>query len=547
MNQRSYILASAYFIVLVIVFQALSMNVDFSGELYSNRYNYTAEAKIRENVETRTLSTDYLLVGQNGDDTFRSIQWMMNSLKKPVRAVAQLAESDLAAAPVGIIVTTSDMGALGDLALVTDYVRAGGQLILARLPDQNAAMTADFLETLGILSIGNTVTYEQCELYEGLLLGGMVRYEELPLTARRLDLSSLCKVWATMWLGDPIYRDDVVPLVYERRLDSGVIAVVNGAFLSDIDGIGILSALLALNQDAFITPAVNAATLSLVNFPYLEGDTQILASLYARNAFATNQALIWPDLSHVLLAGDMRATAFLPVGVNGQNEAQVQLISFLMRALSELNSELGLMEGFTGIETLQENFPNYEYFATYGETPAEGSRVVVREVQGTDDDFALLGGDVVRYPALTTGYNDSEAVNLSIRGFASGLFMIHHAVDLAPPIRLASNADNWQELNRPLSRLVSSAVRPYPKMARLKASEALQNMLRYTLSTPEYTFDDQGVTIDSGISDTSYFLLRTRKSIASTEGLTLTELEDDVYLVRLSGRQGRVVFGGAKR
>ncbi len=547
MRTRSYLLASVYFVLLVFVFQALSLNVDFTGELAGNSFDAVQLGRIVSGAKAAGASpagAEYLIIGTEDDPAYEPLKWMMERLRLPVKTAATMDAVYLVENPKCVLVAARETEALGDLARLQSYVEQGGQVVFAQAPQRVTDDDRAFFEAAGILSVGDTVTYKQAEFYQGLLVGGMVRYKDLPLTARQMELSSLCKVWATMWQGDPDAREAVVPLVYEKRLAAGVFCVVNGPFLQDLDGIGILTGVLAVGQDAFAYPVVNACTLSLLNFPTVSGDTAKLLSVYARDAVQANRALLWPDIGYILRANGMAATAFLPTDINPWDTGQSALIGYLMRALSELESELGFMTPTENRAAAAEAFPKYGFFAEYGDDTDDTAKGHVFSITGGAADFAYQPGAPVSYPAMTEGYDDSEVMNLKARGFASGMYYIHHAADMSPPLLLETPADNWQQLNQPLARLISAMVAPYSEMQRLRVSDGVLAMLRYQLVTPSVQVSAEGIAIETGLSEPSYFLLRTHKALAGAADCQVTELEEGIYLVCVQGERGTIRFGG---
>lgn len=546
MTSKTYFVASLFFILLVILFQALSVGMDFTGELYINDFDASAREAIVEGATAYTgVSPDgvggpYVLLGTPGDAAFESLAWMLDTLKLPYVTQTGMDEAAYALSPKGVVSAYDTLVPLGDLSRFADYVQSGGQAVFTRLPLATNAQEEAFLVSIGILDVGGNVTYEQVEFYEGLLLGGMARYSELPIEARSLTLSNLCKIWAMMWEGDPDDREDEIPLLFERRYGEGVICVSNTPFLTQPDGIGFLQAMLAIGQDAFITPAVNAATLSLLNFPCLEGDAQRVEQVYLRNARKTIRDIFWSDLSHMLRSNGLSATAFISDANIAFGDDDAQLFAFLIRSMAESRSELGWMGPVSFSETLEATFPQYGFFTAYG-APLADTRTVVLPLADMESGSSQAD-TVVRYPILTQGFDNTDGINLSVRSFASALYMIHHAVDMSRPLTLAEDGDTWNALNRSLSRFLYDAITPYPAMRRLNVTDASAGWLSYQLASPTYRYAPEGVTIYSGLQTQACFLLRTHLPIGGTEGLTVEALEDTIYLVTLRGTQGRILW-----
>jgi hypothetical protein len=565
MKLKTYFLSSLMFLLLIFIFLFVSAGIDYTGELYTNNFDDSVRQELIDIAATRELSsannTDdpdsvnlvnrggdkpYLLVGSPMDAAYDSLSWMLKALKLGFQTVEIIPDDARLNAYRGVILAGTSLSALGNLDALFTYVDNGGHVLFSQLPATSGDEQEDFLETVGVLEVDSYVRYEQCEFYEGILLGGMVRYDELPIRARHITISNLCKIWGVMWEGDPDARDDEVPLIFERRYGDGVFCLVNGPFLTENYGVGFLQGLLAIDETALVTPVVNAATLSLVDFPFLDGDPAKLQEVYARDALSTVRDILWIDLSYTITQNDLSATAFIPSSDIEYNVSYEEFFRFLVRSMSESGSELGFMGKLNFESELRDALPDYGFNAIYsagGELSLGeegGYATVVTPLEDMTVEFASYSGEVVNYPVLTSGYSDADEMNLITRGYAAGLMMIHHALDMAPPVLLDDPNFLWKDMNDSFTIFLYAALYPYRFIERLSVSNASNSFFTYQLTQPELQYTAYGLTISSGIDLPSTFLLRTRLNPEAVSGLTLTELEEDIYLVNMSGSEGSV-------
>jgi hypothetical protein len=560
MKIRTYLLSSMLFFLLIFIFLFVSAGIDYTGEMYTNNYSAAARQKLLDiameregglsgtagvpgaaaSIPSRGDDKPYLLVAPSADAIRDPMAWMLSALKLGYVAVPMIPPETQLSDYRGVILVGEDLSLLGDLDVLVSYVDGGGHVLFSELPLPNGPTETAFMETVGVLEIGDYKDYEQCEFYEGLLLGGMVRYDELPIQARHIEFSNLCKVWGVMWVGDPDAREDEVPLMLERRYGDGVFCVVNGPFMKEKYGIGFLHGLLALDETAFVTPVINVATLSLVNFPLLEGDHEKLQTAYARDALTAVRDILWNDLAYTITLNDIPATAFIPSASINYGITYAEFFSFLVRSMSESGSELGVIEGLNYAESLQASLPDYEFAAVYGDGDTEGFAAAVSPLDELTTDFAHYSGGTVRYPVLTEGYSTADQHNLITRGYAAGLMMIHHAIDMSEPITLNTPGFRWKDMNDDFTIALYAVLAPYPYIERLSVSNGSNNFLTYQLTQPELHYTPEGITIDSGIDVPSDFLLRTRLTPEAEEGLSITELEANIYLISMNGREGSI-------
>mgnify|MGYP000784329370 FL=1 len=89
------------------------------------------------------------------------------------------------------------------------------------------------------------------------------------------------------------------PAVFWRKsLENAYIFCVNGDYLSDTGGFGILNAILYELKDYAVTPVVNAQTVSIINYPVLAFEQEdAMDAGYSRNTASVLENVIWPDIS----------------------------------------------------------------------------------------------------------------------------------------------------------------------------------------------------------------------------------------------------------
>ncbi len=548
LTRKPYFIASLCFAVMLVAFQYFAMNAGFEAYQYGSPYDQTRADQVAADVAQTAPGKAALmvcLIGDDNDAAVRSASWMLGQLKLTYEAFEQLSAEVYAQEPQTLLIA-ADVPELGDISRLAAYLEEGGQAIFLRLPGE-IGQSQPLMDLLGVLEIGAAVTCERFEAYEGLLLGGMVRYEKtddptvpyISLTAPRIRVNSLCKVWACMWAGEPNDRMLEVPLIFEKRQGQGITQVVNAAFMEDASGIGILTALLSIPREAFVYPVVNAMTIALRNYPLLSADEAPLRLVYARDAYQTCRDIIWPELSAMLADQDLRATAYLPAIPMEQYESE---LPFFMRVLSQRHSELGLTAPATVSPTLAAAYPHYRFCAAWGETAGEDTKAIVRMLNIADPGVALQQNPAV-YPVLTEGYRFDPATDFRLRGFATGLYMVHHSVNLALPLLLQSPEHAWQQMAREMASTFHDSTLPFPQMRRECASAGSLDMLAYRAQQLAFTVDERGLLMKGGLPHTqTYCILRTKRTIASADGLSFEQLEKGVYLLALEGEEGSIVW-----
>ncbi len=536
LTHKPYLISSCCFLLMLVAFQYFAMNVGFEGYQYTHHYAQTDAEQIfsaAASAKPTEGSGAVCLVGQETDSAFRNAIWMLERLKLPYTTARDLNDEASIQGTQTLLIAAS-VGALENEALLYSYLQAGGQAIFLRLPG-GIERTDWLLEMLGLLRVEGDVTYDQFEVYDGLLLGGMVRYQEAPVAAKHIRVNSVCKVLACMWEGDPDHREDEVPLIYEKRVGKGVVHVVNAPFFEDPSSIGILTSLLSIPREAFVYPVVNSMTVTLRNYPMLTADESLLRSVYARDAYQTCRDVLWLGLSSMLSENNLRATAFLPpMDLEGRESE----LAFFMRALSDHHSELGLTAPMAVPPSVHAAYPDYDFYTAWGDAVGSDTRCVVRELN-VEEDGAAYRESPALYPLLTKGFIYNESENFRLRGFATGMYMVHHGVDMALPLLLEEPEHAWQQMAREMASTLHDSTKPFLEMRRQSASEGSLDMMTYEAVQPSVTITEQGLTLRSGLEEVeACFLLRTRHEIGDAEGLRVEKLQEGAYLLTLEDTQG---------
>ena len=190
----------------------------------------------------------------------------------------------------------------------------------------------DLRELLGIRAvIADEIPLTGMHLFSGFLLGGEEIYETTtPGEEERQDMNPSVP-WYTTGAGTKTYmvgtlsdetieqtvdneiraqyagmeeeaaKNSLLPVILWRNsVDTAKIFCVNGDYLADAGGVGILDAMMGEAYDYDIYPVINAQNLVIADLPaFVSENEEEMQKRYSQSAQAVYQEIVWPSLTSI--------------------------------------------------------------------------------------------------------------------------------------------------------------------------------------------------------------------------------------------------------
>ena len=146
------------------------------------------------------------------------------------------------------------------------------------------------------------------DLYANLMLGGENIYEAKKQEEKKMQDLELTFPWFKLAGGTKAYmkgipEDSTLKVqehpvaIWRKSTGNAYVFAVNGDYMEDETGLGILTGMLYETRDYLIYPVVNAQNLIAANFPVLtEENTAQMQEIYGNTATAVNRDIICPLL-----------------------------------------------------------------------------------------------------------------------------------------------------------------------------------------------------------------------------------------------------------
>lgn len=458
-------------------------------------------------------------------------------------------------------------------ALVKRWGNQGANLIFCSLPPASVIEESPELrQLLGIREVCQTPgTVTGVHLYKDFLLGGEVIYKAEKEEDEKKQNLDLDFPWYLLSSGTKTYMQgvtdddslesaDLPAIIWRNGLGSAHVFAVNGSYMGDTAGLGILSAMAAEMDACQVYPVVNAQNLVAANYPGLASENgQEMSRYYGQSMRGVFRDIIWPDLVAMYKQNRMGLSCLIAPQFD-YNDAnlpnQVQFIHY-MKQLNEQSAEAGF-SGYSYSNTpvsekLAEDFRfmedsqlEYEFTSLFvgdmsesdirtalGWEGLEGLRTVVSSFDNSGQVVGYQTESVTRQSALAEGMADTYLEDFRFRSVETALAYASVLIDMAQIAYPQSDLDTWDKLSEKVN---SDLTRHRNTFRHFQATTVSQcdGRIRDFLAL-DYSFEAEGqkVTIRrENVEGSSWFILRLNgKAVSKVEGGSFKKLEDTAYLI----------------
>lgn len=458
----------------------------------------------------------------------------------------------------------------------------GANLVFASLPEAAVIEgSQDLKELLGIYEVRSRRTRVQgIHLYEGFLLGGEAIYKaEKKQDEERQDLE-LEMPWYILDSGTKVYMngipageekvEDYPAVIWRRSLGGAWVFAVNGDYMEDAAGLGLLSAMVSETADCTVYPVVNAQNLVAANYPCLASENgPVLTRYYSLSMRGLYRDVLWPELTAVYHRGGLGLSCMMSMQFDYSDSHEPDQMQFVyyMKLLNELSAEPGLslysVSDTPVTKQLTEDFGftrqaqmEYQFTSLYGGGLEEqelnnalgwddlaGVRTVVFPYDGGSDLVGYQTDDVTRQMAVTSGYDHTYRSDLRMRGVQTALAYTSVLVDAARAVYPESKNDTWDVLSQRLTSDVPSGWENFEAFDPTTVSQCDGRIRDFLALDYTYSRDGLVVTVQHTGSGTSWFLLRARgEEVALVEGGSARLVEEGVYLIQADENEVKAVL-----
>lgn len=455
-----------------------------------------------------------------------------------------------------------------------DYVDAGISLVFCGLPDVDMIENNVRLQRLlGIEKVkAEEINLEGVYLHEGFLLGGEAVYQAKdPEEAEKRQDLELTMPWYTVGEEAKIYmrgitgelqktEEDYPAIIWRNRLDKAYVFAVNGDYMEDVTGLGLLTAMSSEIRDYDLYPVVNAQNMVILNYPeFASENTAKMEELYGQPMSGMMRDIAWPAVVAAYRQNTLGLSCMLAPEYDYEDDTYPSRkeLQYYMKRLKEQGGEAGL-SGAAVSDTeirrklkedqriMNKELPDFLFSSFYNggltedETEAalqeellEPVRTVVSDYNGDSEIIGYQSENITRQDILSDGTKYTYREDLRMRSVQTALGYSSVGMDMT---RVAYPEDENDTLEKVLSEFngnVGYYWKNFQGFSGTTVSEC-DNRIRSFLAL-DYTESREGGSIHlelTGSESPAWFVLKTDGGrVAHIEGGSAAKLEDQVWLI----------------
>lgn len=470
-------------------------------------------------------------------------------------------------------------------AELAKYAEAGVNVVFGSLPEaEKIAACPELQELLGIKEVlRDSPAVAGLQLYQGFLLGGEAVYQagDDPEQLRRQDMD-LSFPWYLLSAGTRCYLEGIPEdgasgerpaVIWRRDLESAFVFAVNGSYLSDAAGLGILSAMAAESHSYSVYPVLNAQQIVAASFPVLAmGNSAELNRLYSRTMRGLFQDILWPDMVTVQQQSRMGLTCMVAPELDYSDAAtpdQGLFISY-MKAINAQAAEAGfsgdrasdtsmtdkLLSDFGFLEAAK---LEYQFTALYGGTLPEKEimdalgwkdlaslRTVVTADMGDSQVVGWQSDQVTRQNVVADGLANTFMGDLRVRAAETALGYNSLLIDIGRVVYPGPEEVTWEVYSQRLWQdlaVYRDRFGVFEGTTASQCDERIREMMALDF-TEELT--GQTLTLKTTGSDgPSWFILRTASAtVEQVTGGSFQRIEAGAFLIRADEPEVTITLRG---
>ncbi len=473
--------------------------------------------------------------------------------------------------PEVVIVDGQYMDVEADFPMLEELTGRGVHLIMARMPHHlTMASNPGFCEFLGIRNVRRReILLNGVHLFEGFLLGGERIYEtetddesglqDLEMVVHWYMLGSGTKTYIMGMLDENEYKNEDMPAVLWRKSTANAdIFCVNANYITNMYGLGFLSAMMAEAETYEIHPVVNAQCMTVAEFSaFAEDNSEELMSLYSSRQPALYEGVIWPSLISIVERTGAHITLMAAPQLDYEdgNEPDSGLFPRYMSLVNEGHGEIGASMGRVSEISLEDKLARdasfyeegagkYTILSLYAgdlEEAAEAPltdyfpklRTIATALDGTKPPIDYISRDVTLQRATAIGREHPYSANLAIMGYETALGYSNIVLDMKDVSYPRNEKDYWQNLTRVISQNICTYWQDFEVFSQTTLAESDARIRRFLAL--DYRTEQKGDQILLHINDfedTVWFLVKLNwGEPGEVQGGTLQEMGGGYYLL----------------
>lgn len=595
-SRRNYLTIAMMFVILLFMFQFTGVMKEQLSEYESNEYADDTTTSFQRSdaflaEQTSADACEVIYVGEAGGAEESVVKTWCSYRKRTFFCSSSLALLDSLQddALQVLVVDGSKVTSEEEVAVLRREAQMGVTVIFATLPQSSVIREyRDLRELLGIRAvIADEIPLAGMHLFSGFLLGGEEIYEVTePGEEERQDMNPSVP-WYTTGAGTKTYmvgtlsdetieqtvdneiraqyagmeeeaaKNSLLPaILWRNSVDTAKIFCVNGDYLADISGVGILDAMMGETYDYDIYPVINAQNLVIADLPaFVSENEEEMQKRYSQSAQAVYQEIVWPSLTSIASRTGAKMTCMMTpqFTYTDEEEPDGENVTYYLKRLKEEHAEAGLSadsrEGIPLSEKIKQDqtfwqtyAPSYRFLSLYADgvksigeesaLPAE-IRTVALGSGASGQAVGYLNENVTLQPSTSSGIRHTFLDDFKVKCMETALGYSNITLDLYSVTYPEGDEDSWEKMSKKIAANLGTYWKAYEAFDATTLTESDVRIRRFLAL--DYKQQRAGNVITLSLEhreDAAWFLLRLHgEKVTEVAGGSFEEIEDGVYLI----------------
>ncbi len=552
--------------------------------------NEVYEAVVTDNVEDLAGKHYIVYLGKNDTETWNTVyQWSVFT-KRNIYQVEDLGGFVITGnnRPDYLLIDAESVDVFKRIGQIDYFTERGVHTIFCTLPDaEKVKESKDMMRILGIdeVKLASTSTLG-LRLFSGFFLEGEAIYTANNEEEEKLQDFNLEMPWYITGKGTKTFmvglknekdfkREDFPRVLWRHKDNHAFVYAVNGDYMKDIEGFGILNGFVYDSSDYLVYPVVNAQNVTIFDFPSLGNENNDkLEEIYSRTTTATLEDIIWPQILSMATRSNMKLTCYVETQYDYTSKLSIKndVLTFYLQQLKEADAEAGESLNYMGdityldkidgdISLYKERGYNYKFGAMCVPAISDELKDTLEKhskdyglhsltsmdigdnllVSYYTDDVTLLG---------PTAYADRYTYtdDFRLRSLISSIGYGNTVIDLHRVMWPENSNDYWQIYFEKVLSNIDTYYTRYDLFDYCTMSETdarVRRMLDLNYSTTR-TGNVITIQLDGQKKDGDFVLRTHSEDIKEITGGTYKKLNEYVYLVHLTSDRAMLTMEQAE-
>lgn len=595
-SRRNYLTIAMMFVILLFMFQFTGVMKEQLSEYESNEYADDTTTSFQRSdaflaEQTSADACEVIYVGEAGGAEESVVKTWCSYRKRTFFCSSSLALLDSLQddALQVLVVDGSKVTSEEEVAVLRREAQMGVTVIFATLPQSSVIREyRDLRELLGIRAvIADEIPLAGMHLFSGFLLGGEEIYEVTELGEEERQDMNPSVPWYTTGAGTKTYmvgtlsdetieqtvdneiraqyagmeeeaaKNSLLPaILWRNSVDTAKIFCVNGDYLADISGVGILDAMMGETYDYDIYPVINAQNLVIADLPaFVSENEEEMQKRYSQSAQAVYQEIVWPSLTSIASRTGAKMTCMMTpqFTYTDEEEPDGENVTYYLKRLKEEHAEAGLSadsrEGIPLSEKIKQDqtfwqtyAPSYRFLSLYADgvksigeesaLPAE-IRTVALGSGASGQAVGYLNENVTLQPSTSSGIRHTFLDDFKVKCMETALGYSNITPDLYSVTYPEGDDDSWEKMSKKIAANLGTYWKAYEAFDATTLTESDVRIRRFLAL--DYKQQRAGNVITLSLEhreDAAWFLLRLHgEKVTEVAGGSFEEIEDGVYLI----------------